>query len=178
MKKTQMGRTVWAAAVIVCCIALFTTCKNSVGLGETIDINPPKITVNSPPTAAVVRNSFTLQGSIEDDTGVKTVTVAFIDREGKPRAASADVDNKAKTWKVCINRKDESGHFPLKDGQQTFTVTAEDTSGKKDNTEIVLIIDNTPPFLVLDRPSTVMPPPPQAQRHRSRLIHSETDFYL
>ncbi|MGP1431738.1 MAG: hypothetical protein ACTTJ4_05430 [Treponema sp.] len=71
MKKTQMGRTVWTAAVIVCCIALFTTCKNSVGLGETIDINPPTIKNDSvyPPNNAIIKGAFKLAVKADDDTG-------------------------------------------------------------------------------------------------------------
>ena len=42
MTKTRKVYQLIAAAAL-CCIGLFTTCKNNIGLGSTIDINAPTI---------------------------------------------------------------------------------------------------------------------------------------
>ncbi|WP_206180995.1 hypothetical protein [Treponema medium] len=41
MKKARIGKTALVAALIMCFTALFTTCKNNIGLGGQIDILPP-----------------------------------------------------------------------------------------------------------------------------------------
>jgi len=60
------------AAVALCCIGLFTTCKNTVGLGETVDINPPTLDVSTiyPPAGAVIRDTFVLSIEAKDDSGI------------------------------------------------------------------------------------------------------------
>ena len=92
--------TLKVSVVFLCIIsiAFFTTCKGGIGLGGTIDINPPTIYAAYPPANAVVRDTFTLKGMIDDDVGVKTVTVSYIKADGHPASARAAVDNGSKTW--------------------------------------------------------------------------------
>ena len=66
---------------VICAIALLTTCKNNIGLGETIDINPPKIDASTlyPPAGSVIRDCFTLSVATYDDTEVTAVTATIVD---------------------------------------------------------------------------------------------------
>ena len=148
--------TLKVTVVFLCIIsiAFFTTCKGGIGLGGTIDINPPTIYAAYPPANAVVRDTFTLKGMIDDDVGVKTVTVSYIKADGHPASARAAVDNGSKTWQVVLNQKDSNGKFLIGDGRQVFNILAEDQSGKTASIEWFLTIDNTPPLLILNRPST------------------------
>lgn len=148
--------TLKVTVVFLCIIsiAFFTTCKGGIGLGGTIDINPPTIYAAYPPANAVVRDTFTLKGMIDDDVGVKTVTVSYIKADGHPASARALVDNGNKTWQIVLNQKDSNGKFLIGDGRQVFNILAEDQSGKTASIEWFLTIDNTPPLLILNRPST------------------------
>ena len=70
-------RKTWShviAVALLCCIAVFTTCKNNIGLGNTIDINPPEIKSVYPPIGAVIKGSFILAVKAEDDTTIKQVS--------------------------------------------------------------------------------------------------------
>ena len=164
MKKTQMGRTVWAAAVIVCCIALFTTCKNSVGLGETIDIKPPTINISTiyPPLGAVIKNTFKLSIEADDDSGVVSVSGTLIKTglteqpESQYTTLTFEKGSGDLQWTATVNNKKEDKSFGLPDGTYKVVLIATDTAGKTVTTESSFTIDNTPPLLVLDRPSTAV----------------------
>ncbi|MGP1431741.1 MAG: Ig-like domain-containing protein [Treponema sp.] len=164
MKKTQMGRTVWTAAVIVCCIALFTTCKNSVGLGETIDIKPPTINISTiyPPLGAVIKNTFKLSIEADDDSGVVSVSGTLIKTglteqpESQYTTLTFEKGSGDLQWTATVNDKKEDKSFGLPDGTYKVVLIATDTVGKTVTTESSFTIDNTPPLLVLDRPSTAV----------------------
>ena len=164
MKKTQMGRTVWTAAVIVCCIALFTTCKNSVGLGETIDIKPPTINISTiyPPLGAVIKNTFKLSIEADDDSGVVSVSGTLIKTglteqpESQYTTLTFEKGSGDLQWTATVNNKKEDKSFGLPDGTYKVVLIATDTVGKTVTTESSFTIDNTPPLLVLDRPSTAV----------------------
>ena len=74
MTKTRKVRTLIAATAL-CCIGLFTTCKNNIGLGSTIDVTPPEIKSVYPPLGVVIKNSFTLSVEAQDDTTVQSVPI-------------------------------------------------------------------------------------------------------
>ncbi|MEL3906751.1 MAG: Ig-like domain-containing protein [Treponema sp.] len=155
MKKTRKKQGLRAAAAVFL-ILFCTTCKGSIGLGGTVDIDRPSITVDSPPIKAVVRNSFTLKGTLKDDVEVSKVNV-IISWPGmdKSLVKNASVDNAAGTWSIVLNEPGPDGGFPLKDGTYTFQIQAVDGTGKDSIVDTKFDIDNTPPLLVLTRPSTL-----------------------
>jgi len=160
MKKTHIGRNVRFAAVILCFIAVFTTCRNNIGLGGTIDINPPKIENVYPPIGAVIKNGFTLAVEASDDTSVKSVTVTVTEKEsGRALEGASGLfnltppKNGEKYWTAEVNAP-TAGGFSIKDGSYKIQILVVDSSEKEVRAESAFVIDNTPPLLILNRPST------------------------
>ena len=173
MKKTQMRQTVWAAALFVCCIALFTTCKDAVGLGGSIDINPPAIDASKiyPPVGSVIREHFILSAAVSDDTQVTAVTATIVDADtGEQLDGTLGLFNLKETtavtqtadgtrwtrWEASLNEKDGTKVYPLKDGNYKVKLLVKDGSGKDVRAETAFTVDNTPPLLILNRPSTAI----------------------
>lgn len=162
MKKARIGQTALAFALIMCITVLFTTCKNNIGLGGTVDIRPPTLNVLTiyPPAEAVIRDEFTLSIEAEDDSGIASVNANFT-KTGiteQPDSAYTSFDLKKAAdgihWTAQINSKKDDNSFPLPDGSYKVLLTATDTAGKTVRTESTLTIDNTAPLLILNRPST------------------------
>jgi len=122
---------------------LLVTCK--AGLGESVDTTPPKLSIAYPPSNSVIRDWFIMGGLAEDETYVKSVTVVLKGKE--THTFNAVVDKEKKQWTLEVNK-------PLKDGKYDVTVTAIDSANRKASSSVTYYIDNTPPILVLTRPST------------------------
>ena len=149
------------AFVAVCFTVWFTTCKNNIGMGGTVDINPPELDVSTiyPPAGSIIRDEFTLSIKATDDTGIASINVQLIKtgltEQPDSKATSFDL-TKADDgihWTARVNKNGENG-FALKDGSYKALLTATDTAGKTARTESTFTIDNTPPLLILSRPST------------------------
>ena len=153
---------------VICVIALLTTCQNSVGLGGTIDINPPTIDAKMmyPPVGAVIRDNFILSVEAKDDTKIDAVTVSIT-----PDTDAANPGQKLPTeqgffnlkkaadgvhWQAELNKKDAETGYPIKDGAYQAVFLAKDGSGKEARAVTTFVIDNTPPLLILNRPSTAI----------------------
>ena len=150
----------WSLLLIFSLVIFSNTCKNNVGLGGHIDITPPTCQLTYPSESLpTIRNSFTLRGVARDDNIVDKVKVVLkaADRawEGalelpcNIEKSSEDAWN----WSVVVN-KPKDGNFPLKDGKYNVTILAYDKDGKEGKSTSVLIIDNTPHVLFLQRPSS------------------------
>lgn len=168
-KQSARGRT-WTVALTLGFIVLFTTCKNNVGLGGTIDINPPTISTSSiyPPIGAVIKGPFTIAVQADDDTGVQAVTVTITNTVLGGSAPEGDAgffnlySKDGVHWeKDDVNKKGEKG-FPIKDGSYKAQILAVDSAGRETRAERAFIIDNTPPLLILDRPSTATENPDES----------------
>lgn len=161
MMRTHKVRTLMAAAVL-CCIGLFTTCKNTVGLGGAVDINPPTLDVSTiyPPAGAVIRDTFVLSIEAKDDSGIASVSANLIKTglteqpDSKYTSYTLVKASDGLHWTAHINKKDTEKGFPLTDGVYKVLLTATDTAGKTARTESTFTIDNTAPLLILNRPST------------------------
>ncbi len=134
---------------------LFFSCD--VGLGESVDVIAPTVSIAYPPASVVIRNGFLLKGTWADDKGILAVQVTVRnDDTGKT------VDSKYATtglfdlsWSVNLNSPDENGNFPYPDGKYTVDVVATDTSGKTSGTASRSFeIDNTAPVFVIKSPGT------------------------
>lgn len=161
MKKTGKKRMHVIAGVLLCCIAAFTTCKNNIGLGSTIDINAPEIKSVYPPIGAVIRGDFILAVKAEDDTKIKQVA-ALVTSKNKDRkyAQNFILSESGGYWMRVINKRDENeASKPEKfmdDDTYSVAITVQDASGKETTVESAFTIDNTPPLLILSRPSTAV----------------------
>ena len=142
----------------------FFSCKP--GLGDAIDTKAPTISISSPTDNFCVRDNFILQGTQSDDRGVTKITVSlkqvenekiiYDDFEPKFKTVS---DEKEEPWTCEINtvEKDADGNVIkhlIKDGTYTATVTAYDSYNQKNVVTKTFVIDNTPPLVILDTPSS------------------------
>ena len=150
----------WNLLFIFLLVIFSNTCKNNVGLGGHIDITPPTCQLTFPTESLpIIRNSFTLKGVASDDNVVDKVKVVLksVDRAWEGALELPCVVEKAGDgwqWSVVVNKPNEDGSFPLKDGRYNITILAYDKDGKEGKATSVLIIDNTPPVLFIQRPSS------------------------
>ena len=150
----------WVVPFILLLVIFSNTCKNNVGLGGHIDITPPTCQLTFPAESLpTIRNSFTLKGVATDDNIVDKVKVVVksVDRawEGALEVpCTVEKSGDTWSWRVVLNKPNEDGSFPLKDGKYNITILAYDKDGKEGVTNSVLIVDNTPPVLFLQRPSS------------------------
>lgn len=133
---------------------LFFAC--SVGLGESVDTEVPKVEITYPPASSAVRDWFYLAGTCSDDKGVDSITVSAENISTNKTIVIGTVSPaKDGSWSIRINEKDENGNFKLKDGTYTFSAVAKDSSKQNSAPNYrTLEIDNTPPVFVIKNPGT------------------------
>ncbi|MBO5236330.1 MAG: hypothetical protein J6B32_04390 [Spirochaetaceae bacterium] len=140
--------------VLVAIIAFsFFDCE--VGLGTSVDTQPPVVAITSPGKGAVIRNTFTMKGTTDDETYVQEVSVLFTSNTEKGKKYGpykGKVDKKEGTWSVVINEK-RDGEFSIPDGEYGVTVTAKDSASRTSVAESLYTIDNTAPIVVIKSPS-------------------------
>lgn len=135
------------------CFSLLLLSNCEVGLGNSVDTQPPSGTITSPSKGAVIRDAFIMQGTAKDETYVDSVTVVLKSTASAVSFAySAEVDKKAQTWSAKINKKLSDGTFEIPDGEYGVTVTVKDSAGRTSTIESLYKIDNTPPVVVIKRP--------------------------
>ncbi|WP_039924792.1 Ig-like domain repeat protein, partial [Treponema sp. JC4] len=134
----------------------FPTCE--IGLGESVDTEPPTGSISSPGVNAVIRDAFLLQGQWHDEAGIKQVAVELkYNSEGNNKGKKYSYDatiNKDNTWTCKIDP--ESKTQPLVDGTYLATIVIYDNGGHQTKLERSYILDNTPPVIVLQRPSSIL----------------------
>ena len=131
-----------------------------IGLGAAVDTEAPNIniTVPNPETVAVIRDSFPIMGTWTDDGSIDSIKVVISSNaSNKKYEKYADVTPPAKegekgTWSVFI----EPGADGILDGAYSVNITITDTVGHSSDTSSQIRIDNTPPLIVLQRPSTIL----------------------
>lgn len=133
---------------------LFFAC--SVGLGESVDTEVPKIEITYPPASSPVRDWFCLAGTASDDKGVDSIVVSAKNISTNENfTLGTAIPAKDGTWQIKINEKDSGGNYKLKDGTYTFSVIATDSSKQQSAPNIrTLEIDNTAPVFVIKNPGT------------------------
>ena len=128
----------------------------SVGLGESVDTEVPKVEITYPPASSAVRDWFYLAGNCSDDKGVDSIIVSATNTTTNEEFSLGTVTpEKDGTWQIKINEKDSEGNYKLKDGTYTFSVIAIDSSKQKSAANYRTFgIDNTPPVFVIKNPGT------------------------
>lgn len=144
-------------------ILFLTTCKENVGLGEQVDTEKPTLAITSPDenTTNALRRNITIAGTCDDDNGIMEIRLQFYNSDKKEEFPANDkyflatVNSKGTEWEYTIDSYDEDNDakfFP--DGNYTATVTAVDKALRKTSQTKDFRIDNTPPVVVLSRPSS------------------------
>ncbi|MBQ0051555.1 MAG: Ig-like domain repeat protein [Treponema sp.] len=162
MKKSfiKFARAIVSVAAVFAAAASFSACN--VGLGETVDTNPPSLTIDYPPAGAIVRDSFFLAGTCSDDKSIKEITVKLTALSGNQKGFTKDAVNatfseETKTWSVELNKKVENSEYngwEYPDGNYEVLVTISDHAGSSHNKtqSTTITIDNTAPLFIIKKP--------------------------
>lgn len=150
----NFAKSLILSSIILSAFSILFSC--SVGLGESVDTEVPKVEITYPPASSAVSDWFYLAGNCSDDKGVDSISVSaknISTNESFPLGSATPA--KDGTWQIKINEKDSSGSYKLKDGTYTFSVVAIDSSKQQSAANIrTLEIDNTPPVFVIKNPGT------------------------
>ncbi len=111
------------------------------GLGDMVDLSAPTVEVNSHINGDYVGGSITLSGEAIDDIGVTSVTISS-DKE----SVNATIDGQ--NWTALIDTS------ILDDGDNDFTITVTDSSGKSVSISLLLIVDNNAPTVLVTTPDS------------------------
>ena len=157
MKKARIGKTALVAALIMCFTALFTTCKNNIGLGGQIDILPPIGEITYPDGGGAIRGSFDLKGKANDDDGIQSISVVFKNIKTKQMSQVYDVGGFIKgsasvEWTVHIDNEANENGYNIPDGEYEAIVTVTDKGGKPSTITKNYKIDNRPPQIEILSP--------------------------
>ena len=161
MKKSlclKFGKT--AVGFLALCLNLFAACE--IGLGPSVDTDPPVLTIENPPVDAIVRDVFAIQGSWEDDGAIASVTVTLKrpDGFGSEMSYEAEITETEEKgiWYAVINPFTEG----VLDGTYEATVEISDEAGHVVSQSRTFTVDNTAPLIVLQRPGTKITEPADA----------------
>lgn len=150
----NFAKSLILTSVILSAFSLLFSC--SVGLGESVDTEVPKVEITYPPASSAVRDWFYLAGNCSDDKGVDSIVVSAKNISTNENfTLGTAIPAKDGTWQIKINEKDSGGNYKLKDGTYTFSVIATDSSKQQSAPNIrTLEIDNTAPVFVIKNPGT------------------------
>ncbi|MCA1950289.1 MAG: hypothetical protein LDL24_06940 [Treponema sp.] len=147
--KVSVISTLAALALSLSGCDLFTA-----GLGAKVDLSPPVAKILSPvPNTYVNSSEFSVTGTASDDSVTPSLTIRVKNAAGavvKTLNVSPDQDN---NWSVTFKtRLATDPTDALIDGQYTIDVTVSDSKGKTQNTYTSVIIDTTPPTVLVTSP--------------------------
>ena len=162
-KKTTVALA--AALCLTTLLFLFYSCE--VGLGAAVDIAVPTVGISYPPKNAVIRDSFIVSGTCDDDVSVLAVSVILTNPETNETYGpyDAQLSEDAKSWSILLNKSDlskttdefdsfEQWDFP--DGSYIVSAIAYDGAKKKSQAATSpLSIDNTAPVLIVSKPLAI-----------------------
>lgn len=147
------------------------SCK--VGLGETVDTEPPKVYIENPKIKAVESNDIQVNGTWEDDKGISRIKIYVYNSDTNtqiipsPEAGDSPVYAAidGKNWSYTLfttasdlsSRSAEVADLPvLSDGTYRLAVVAYDNIGHESATmERIFEVDNNPPVFVLSKPASL-----------------------
>ena len=146
MKKRGLLSILVGMAVLS--FTLFNSCE--IGLGESVDTAAPSIKIDSPNTSAIIRDAFAIKGTWSDDGTISRIEVILTNTETKKEDTFGGQMGSGDNWSCVINPK-EAG---IKDGKYEATIRIYDNGGHSTTTSRAFVIDNTPPVVVLSKPSS------------------------
>ena len=150
MKKRGLFVTCFLIAVMS--LTVFNSCDIDIGLGAAIDTEVPTISIENPPTDAIIRDAFVISGNYSDDGEISSISLDLKNTENKKSYSFPGKFDDVSNWSAEINPLDEKTRIP--DGKYEVKITISDKGGHKSNTTRSFVIDNTAPVLVLSRPSS------------------------
>ena len=161
MKKNIFNRIKNTAFVSISALIAAAALSCNVGLGESVDTKDPSVTINYPPRDVIIRDSFVLAGTFNDDKDVASVKVNLVKIDGNEtvlKDVEASLDKTKDTWQIELNKYDtENSAFyngwEFSDGEYRVSAIATDASGRKSAEYSQNIkIDNTAPLFIISSP--------------------------
>lgn len=157
MLKRSVIISIFASILNILCLCFFISCE--IGLGESVDTEPPSIVIKSPYADSIIRDSFLISGSWTDDGTIDSLFVELTKTDSEEEAVTVqgnveEIERGSGIWHAQINPFGEDGATILKDGMYQAKVTIKDTAGRTTIQNTSFSIDNTAPVIVLTRPST------------------------
>lgn len=136
-----------------------------IGLGASVDTDPPSLNISNPPVDAIIRDDFALSGTWTDDGTIGSISVELSRTDGNGEKLSytgtfAEDSRKggSGTWSAGIPAKSTS----ITDGTYQAVVTIKDSTGRTTIQNTTFTIDNSAPLIVLQRPGTKVTETPDA----------------
>ena len=129
----------------------FFSCE--IGLGETVDTKPPLVSIENPVANSILGGTISLLGTCSDEQEIARVEVVLSNTDYGFTTSTYLADIKSNnTWSLEINPREEDPIIP--DGKYEVIATAFDKAGRHSPATTAFSIDNTPPFVILERPSS------------------------
>ena len=161
MKKKFLKFCPFLLVVLSTFIFMLFSCH--IGLGPAVDTQAPKLEILYPPAAATIKGEFVFAGTCSDDIKVAKVHVVVknSDTNKDVEARDADISADGTSWSIELNKNnaqnvDYYNGWQFADGTYEISVTAYDDAGHSSGTSSrSFAIDNTPPVLVLTKPTSV-----------------------
>lgn len=132
--------------------AMFVSCE--IGLGESVDTQPPLVAVEAPSADYIVKGAFIMSGTCSDEQGVASIAVTLKNTSTKASYSGYSGTIQAAKGKWTCSIDPLSTKKPIPDGTYEASVKATDFAGRTTTATKSFVIDNTAPLLVLTRPST------------------------
>ncbi|GAB6089046.1 beta strand repeat-containing protein [Spirochaeta dissipatitropha] len=127
-----------------------TGCKNlfEVGLGSAVDLEPPRLVLETPGIDSYLRGQVEFSGQATDDQAVARVEYQIRAQDDTSFSEWTQVDEFSDNeWKINIDTRG------LADGRLRLNVRATDTAGKQALlSDLTFSVDNTPPVVLLTSP--------------------------
>ena len=142
------------------CLELSFYISCTIGLGSSVDTQPPSFDIVTPEVDKIIRDKFQISGTWQDDGHIKSVSVSIKKTSGNkelydiPASFGESGSHGNGYWSATVNPKDADGNVVIKDGTYQATVLITDSMGRETIQRTTFTIDNTPPVIVLTRPST------------------------
>ena len=140
-------------------ITILFSISYEIGLGASVDTESPSLEITNPPSDAIIREEFAISGTWHDDGSISGINVEFVRLDNKNKtvfegscSTNGEEDKENGTWSIPINPVDSG----LLDGTYEALVAITDNGGHKTTMARTFTIDNTPPVIILQKPSTTI----------------------
>ena len=122
---------------------VFNSCDLSIGLGAAIDTEVPTITIENPPTGAIICDDFSLSGTYSDDGVISDISVVLTNTGTNKIVykTSGKVDDNI-SWSAAIDPVASK----IPDGKYEAKITISDNGGHKSSSTRSFVIDNINQF--------------------------------
>ena len=101
-----MKKLITALGVVLLGVVI-NSCDLQIGLGDAVDTKEPSISITYPKIGAVIRGSFLLAGTCDDDIGVTEVLVTVQEGSSTVYETKAELSEDKKSWQVYLNNYDK-----------------------------------------------------------------------